>query len=116
MLRPRDIVEVAQSLGSFSQLLTTATALNLVTALQGAGPMTVLAPVDAAFTAIADTLETLTDTQKTNIILGHVITGAGVRSGALSNGQVVTTAANTDSGASASTTIPLVAGSSVMPW
>ena len=90
-----DIVEKAQSLCCFEELLANATLFDLVGSEICVRHMTVLAPVDAAFTAIASTLNTLTDAQKTNIILGHVITGAGVLSGSLSDGQVVTTAANT---------------------
>ena len=48
----KDIVETATEAGSFSTLLTAATAAGLVETLQGEGPYTVFAPTDAAFAAL----------------------------------------------------------------
>jgi uncharacterized surface protein with fasciclin (FAS1) repeats len=84
----KDIAQVATDLGGFGTLLAVATSLNLVPALKGAGPLTVLAPTDAAFAAIS--LDTLTDAQKLTIVQGHIISG-NVKSSDLSNGAVVNT-------------------------
>jgi uncharacterized surface protein with fasciclin (FAS1) repeats len=88
VLRPgMNIVQVATDLGNFGTLLSVATDLNLASTLQGAGPLTVLAPTDAAFAAISDVLDTLTNEQKTAIVEGHIING----NVDLSDGNVVTT-------------------------
>lgn len=47
----KDIVATAQSVPDFSVLVEAVIAANLVTTLQGAGPFTVFAPTNAAFTA-----------------------------------------------------------------
>lgn len=47
-----DIVDVAAGAGQFNTLLAAARAAGLVDALQGAGPLTVFAPTDAAFEAL----------------------------------------------------------------
>jgi uncharacterized surface protein with fasciclin (FAS1) repeats len=47
----KDIVATAQSIPDFSILVEAVIAANLVTTLQGAGPFTVFAPTNAAFTA-----------------------------------------------------------------
>jgi transforming growth factor-beta-induced protein len=90
VLRPRNIVQVAADLGNFGTLLSVATDLNLASALQGAGPLTVLAPTDTAFSAISDVLDDLTNEQKTAIVQGHIING-NVKSSDLADGQEVTT-------------------------
>ena len=62
------------------------------------GPMTIFAPTDAAFDLLpAGTVTALLADipQLTNILLHHAV-GAGVTSGMLSNGQVVTTLLGTD--------------------
>merc|ERR1712194_331033 len=51
-----DIVETAISAGSFTVLVEALQTAGLVDALQGAGPFTVFAPTDAAFTALLDSL------------------------------------------------------------
>ncbi|NNC93119.1 MAG: hypothetical protein HKN80_11590, partial [Acidimicrobiia bacterium] len=74
-----DIIETAAAAGTFGTLLTALDAASLTAALEGEGPLTVLAPTDAAFAALpAGTLDalladipTLTDT-----LLYHVIDGA----------------------------------------
>ena len=64
--------------------------------LAGAGPFTVFAPTDAAFTALLDALdatpEQLLAREDLGAILGlHVIAGSEVRASALAAGQTVTT-------------------------
>merc|ERR1719399_2755367 len=49
---PGTIVSVAQNAGSFSTLVAALQQANLVDTLNGAGPFTVFAPVDAAFTQL----------------------------------------------------------------
>lgn len=49
MPEQRNIVEVANSAGSFNTLLTAATQAGLAGALSGEGPFTILAPTDEAF-------------------------------------------------------------------
>merc|ERR1712048_1183169 len=51
-----DIVETAISAGNFTVLVEALQTAGLVDALKGAGPFTVFAPTDAAFTALLDSL------------------------------------------------------------
>ena len=81
-----DIVQTATEAGSFSTLLTAATAAGLVETLQGEGPYTVFAPTDEAFAALpAGTLEGLLADKEAlkKVLLYHVV------SGAVSSDQVV---------------------------
>jgi len=64
--------------------------LNLADILKGTGPFTVFAPTNDAFSDIENTLEGLTDTQVTNVLLYHVVNGK-VLSDQLTDGQVVDT-------------------------
>ena len=58
--RAANIVETAESAGSFGTLLAAAEAAGLVDTLSNAGPLTVFAPTDAAFDALPDgTVESL---------------------------------------------------------
>ena len=82
-----DIVDVAQSAGSFNTLVAAVGAADLVDTLKGDGPFTVFAPTDEAFAALpAGTVETLlkpeNKDQLTAILTYHVIPGA-VRAGDL---------------------------------
>ena len=76
-----DIVEVAQGAGMFSTLLAAAQAAGLVDALKGAGPLTVFAPTDAAFTTLLKRLrlspaQLLADPARVAMILKyHVVSG-----------------------------------------
>ena len=73
-----DIVAVATEAGSFTTLLTAATAAGLVETLQGEGPYTVFAPTDEAFAALpAGTLDALlADTEALKkVLLYHVVEG-----------------------------------------
>ncbi|MEM6890081.1 MAG: fasciclin domain-containing protein [Pseudomonadota bacterium] len=75
-----DIVEVAQSAGSFDTLVAAVSAAGLVETLQGDGPFTVFAPTDEAFAALpAGTVDTLllpeNKDQLTAILTYHVVPG-----------------------------------------
>jgi transforming growth factor-beta-induced protein len=74
----KDIVETATEAGSFTTLLTAATAAGLVETLQGPGPFTVFAPTDEAFAALPEgTLEGLLADPEAlkKILLYHVVSG-----------------------------------------
>jgi uncharacterized surface protein with fasciclin (FAS1) repeats len=75
-----NIVEVAQSAGSFETLLTAATTAGLADTLANDGPYTVFAPNDAAFAKLAPgTVEDLLKPENrdtlTAILLYHVVPG-----------------------------------------
>ncbi len=73
-----DIVDVATEAGSFTTLLTAATAAGLVDTLKSEGPFTILAPTDEAFAALpAGTLDGLLKDPEAlkQILLYHVIKG-----------------------------------------
>jgi uncharacterized surface protein with fasciclin (FAS1) repeats len=73
-----DIVETATEAGSFSTLLTAATAAGLVDTLKGEGPFTVFAPTDEAFAALPEgTLDDLLADPEAlkQILLYHVVSG-----------------------------------------
>jgi uncharacterized surface protein with fasciclin (FAS1) repeats len=76
-----DIVDVAQSAGTFNTLVAAVGAADLVDTLKGDGPFTVFAPTDDAFAALpAGTVENLlkpeNKDQLTAILTYHVIPGA----------------------------------------
>lgn len=75
-----DIVEVAQSAGSFNTLVAAVGAAGLVDTLKSDGPFTVFAPTDEAFAALpAGTVENLlkpeNKDQLTAILTYHVLPG-----------------------------------------
>ena len=75
-----DIVEVAVSVDDFSTLVSALQAAELVTALQGDGPFTVFAPVNAGFAKIdSNTLNSLlapeNQEQLSAILTYHVVAG-----------------------------------------
>lgn len=96
-----DIVDVAAGAGQFKTLLAAAEAAGLVDALRSAGPMTVFAPTDEAFSKLpAGTVESLLRPENRSklaaILTYHVVPGAipssrvGRMSGATTlNGQRV---------------------------
>merc|ERR1712194_864323 len=91
-----DIVETAISAGSFAVLVEALQTAGLVDALKGAGPFTVFAPTDAAFTALLDTLgvtkaELLARDDLADILKYHVLSGSSVMSADLASTQDVTT-------------------------
>jgi uncharacterized surface protein with fasciclin (FAS1) repeats len=74
----KDIVDTAASAGSFTTLLAAVRAAGLEETLRGAGPFTVFAPTDAAFSKLPDgTVEALLkDREKLRSILTyHVVAG-----------------------------------------
>jgi len=87
---PNTVVDVAVGMGKLSTLVDLLNKFNLADTLKGTGPFTVFAPTNDAFSDIESTLEGLTDTQVTNVLLYHVVNGK-VLSNQLTNGQVVDT-------------------------
>lgn len=80
MLVERNIVENAVNSADHTTLVAAVQAAELVDALQGPGPMTVFAPVDAAFAALpAGTVESLLEpankTTLQRILTSHVVEG-----------------------------------------
>ncbi len=95
VLLPNDIVAVAAGNPNFSTLVEAVTKAELVDALRGAGPFTVFAPTNAAFSALFTQLgiggvADLTKEQLTPILLYHVVGGA-VLSTDLSDGLTAPT-------------------------
>ena len=75
-----DIVETAASAGTFTTLLAAAEAAGLVETLKNEGPLTVLAPTDAAFAKLPEgTVATLVKPENkatlTKILTYHVVAG-----------------------------------------
>ena len=96
------ITGIAKSNSNFTILTQALVKADLAATLQGAGPFTVFAPTDAAFTAFLKTTPyaTINDVPKealTQILLNHVVSGA-VKSTDLSTGYVKTLAKSATSG------------------
>jgi uncharacterized surface protein with fasciclin (FAS1) repeats len=73
-----DIVDVAQSAGSFNTLVAAIQAADLVEVLKSDGPFTVFAPTDDAFAKLPDgTLDSLLADKAalTNVLTYHVVPG-----------------------------------------
>ena len=92
----QSVVDLAISNENLSILADALQRADLATTLNGDGPFTVLAPTNAAFTALLNTLgaSSLNDIpvdQLRNILLNHVISGT-VRSGDITTGYVTTLA------------------------
>ncbi|MGY6534332.1 MAG: fasciclin domain-containing protein [Pararhodobacter sp.] len=80
MLAERNIVENAVNSADHTTLVAAVQAADLVDALQGEGPMTVFAPVNAAFEALpAGTVETLLRPENQpmlqRLLTSHVVAG-----------------------------------------
>jgi uncharacterized surface protein with fasciclin (FAS1) repeats len=78
--RAADIVETAQSAGSFTTLLAAVEAAGLADTLKGEGPFTVFAPTDAAFEKLpAGTVESLLEPENREqlqaVLTYHVVPG-----------------------------------------
>jgi uncharacterized surface protein with fasciclin (FAS1) repeats len=76
----KDIVETAVAAGQFNTLVKALEAANLVDTLKGAGPFTVFAPTDEAFSKLPPgTLEDLLKPENkqklTSILTYHVVSG-----------------------------------------
>lgn len=96
------ITGIAKSNSNFTILTQALVKADLAATLQEAGPFTVFAPTDAAFTAFLKTTPyaTINDVPKealTQILLNHVVSGA-VKSTDLSTGYVKTLAKSVTSG------------------
>ena len=94
VILPQTVVDVAVNNPTFSILVSALAKANLVETLKGAGPFTVFAPTDDAFTALFAALGVsgiadLSAEALTPILLSHVVSG-NVTSGQLSNGEVQT--------------------------
>lgn len=91
--QPKNIVDTAESAGSFSTLLTALEAADLVETLKGPGPFTVFAPTDAAFEALPEGV--LNDllankTALTEVLTYHVVSGKLMASDVVTLSSVTT--------------------------
>lgn len=90
-----DITDTAGAVGTFNTLAAALTATNLVGTLKGAGPFTVFAPTDEAFSRLpAGTVESLLkDIPKlTAILTFHVVAGKVMAADVMTmDGQSATT-------------------------
>ena len=92
---PKSIVDVAVGSPDHTTLVSALTAAGLVETLKGAGPFTVFAPTNAAFSALpAGTVDGLLKPESkealTKILTYHVVAGA-VKAADLKDGQKVKT-------------------------
>ena len=87
-----NIVQMALANPEFSSLTGALAARNLTNTLSGAGPFTVFAPVNSAFTAIASTVNSLLPAQLDTVLTYHVL-GSQVLSTGIPFGTAVTTVA-----------------------
>lgn len=92
---PKDVVDIAIGSTDHTTLVAAVTAAGLVETLKGAGPFTVFAPTNAAFSALsAGTVEGLLKPENksklTGILTYHVVAGA-VKAADLKDGQKVKT-------------------------
>lgn len=78
MTSAQSICEIAQSTGVHTTLVQLLTTTGLLDTVCNADELTVWAPTDAAFAAISDTLETLTEEQVIAVLVHH--TAAGTQS------------------------------------
>jgi uncharacterized surface protein with fasciclin (FAS1) repeats len=71
------IIDLAATNSNFSSLATSLTTANLITTLQGAGPFTVFAPDNNAFTSLATELAPAVPTtaQLINVLKYHIVSG-----------------------------------------
>jgi uncharacterized surface protein with fasciclin (FAS1) repeats len=88
----KNVIEVAESAGSFKTLIKALQAAGLTEVLQGNGPFTVFAPTDAAFAklpqdAVQDLLKPENKEVLVKVFTYHVVAGK-VFSGDLKSGQV----------------------------
>jgi len=95
VLIPSDIVQLAQATTSLKKLVEALTAADLVTTLKGNGPFTVLAPTDAAFTALASgeltrLLKPANKVELVGILKYHVV-GSSIKGKDITNDKKITT-------------------------
>ncbi len=101
VILPADIVTFATSNPMFSSLVAALTrsdlSVDFVSALSGAGPLTVFAPTNDAFQALLDsnmewnTLADIPAAALESVLLYHVTSAGNVRSTDLSDGQTIPT-------------------------
>ncbi len=87
-----NVVQMAQLNPTFSSLVSAVVSRELVPTLSGAGPFTVFAPNNTAFTAAAAAIATLSPAQVRTVLTHHVL-GAQVLSTQIPFGTAVTTLA-----------------------
>ncbi|MGB7991728.1 MAG: fasciclin domain-containing protein [Candidatus Methylophosphatis roskildensis] len=92
MAAGKDIVETAQSAGSFKTLVVALQTAGLVETLKGKGPFTVFAPNDAAFAKVPkDQLDALlADKAKLTKVLTYHVVGGKVMAADVKAGPVKT--------------------------
>jgi transforming growth factor-beta-induced protein len=91
MMLPNIVDHAVNNPTAFSSLVDALVATGLVSAVAGDGPLTVFAPVNQAFTDIADVVATLSDDQLSVVLRYHVVT-ALVRAADIEDGAVGTLA------------------------
>lgn len=89
-----NVVQMALANPEFSSLTGALAARSLVSTLSGAGPFTVFAPTNAAFSSIASTVAGLNGTQLDTVLTYHVL-GLQVLSSGIPFGTPVATLAST---------------------
>jgi uncharacterized surface protein with fasciclin (FAS1) repeats len=92
---PKDVVDIAMGSADHSTLVAAVKAAGLAETLKGAGPFTIFAPTNAAFSALpAGTVDGLLKPEKkadlTKILTYHVVAGA-VKAADLKDGQKIKT-------------------------
>jgi uncharacterized surface protein with fasciclin (FAS1) repeats len=92
---PKDVVDIAMGSADHGTLVAAVKAAGLAETLKGAGPFTIFAPTNAAFSALpAGTVDGLLKPEKkadlTKILTYHVVAGA-VKAADLKDGQKVKT-------------------------
>jgi transforming growth factor-beta-induced protein len=93
VILPTDVVDIAVDNDNFSSLVGALGAAegDLVTVLKGGGPFTIFAPINSAFDDIEDVVAGLSEAELAEVLTYHVVAGANVLSGDLTNGMTVTT-------------------------
>ena len=103
--KPTDVVQTALDNGGFTKLAGALTKAELVSTLKGAGPFTVFAPTDAAFTKLGD-ISGLTKDDLTPILTYHVLAGKTIAADVVkANGTRVPTVLSSSGGANAGKTL-----------
>jgi len=92
----KDIVEIAQENSSLSTFVAIVTEAGLASSLKGAGPFTVFAPTNEAFTALLGAIgqadpTNIPEAVVERILKYHVIAGAAIKSTDLTDGQTAST-------------------------
>merc|ERR1712160_111031 len=86
---PMSIVETAESVPELSSLVGALVQADLVGALSGDGPFTVFAPTNDAFDAISSVVKGLTKEELAMVLEYHVVSGAAVMAGDLTNMETI---------------------------